>query len=77
MRGRSGSPAVRCNSADTGGDETDVSIQRSRNLSSQYFARLSFRVQFAGTYNSDDALAVEVSSDGGSNLVYPGSDYRA
>ncbi len=50
---------------DNGGDETNISIQRSRNLSGQFFSRLSFKVQFAGNYNSDDALAVEVSPDGG------------
>jgi uncharacterized repeat protein (TIGR01451 family) len=51
---------------DVGGNETNLSIQRSRNLAGQYFSRLSFRIQFGGTYNPDDAIAVEISPDGGS-----------
>ncbi len=54
---------------DNGGDETNVSIQRSRNLSGQYYSRTSFRIQFAGAYDSDDAIAFEISPNGGSTWV--------
>ncbi len=46
-------------------NETNVSIQRGRNLAVRGYSRLSFRAQFGGTFNADDGLAVEISSNGG------------
>ncbi len=50
---------------DNGGtNETNISIRRSHNMAGQQYSRFSFRIQWAGSFQSDDAIAVEVSPDG-------------
>jgi len=46
-------------------NETNISLQRSVNLSGQDYSRLSFKISFSGTFDPDDAIAVEVSPNGG------------
>ncbi len=53
---------------DNGGtNETDVSISRGRNLNGRGYSRFSFLSQFNGTFDADDGLAVEISSNNGTS----------